>query len=197
MEATTQMTAIGAVKVGGAKANAITTTKAAVGAKSALASSGGVSLKGAVGSTAATAAQSAATAGSATVVGKAATASTLGLSGGEAGPIGASGAASVAFHSTASGTTHGTFWSSLGAHLGLLTKGSAVAVKSSLLAKSLAAAGLTLAGAVVVAHAGIAPGLQGSLSAVPSWTTGQSILGQIQAGLSGSGSAGGGIQVGL
>jgi hypothetical protein len=76
-------------------------------------------------------------------------------------------------------------------------KGAGVAVKASLLAKSLAVVGLGVAGLVVAAHVGSIGAAQGTLSLVPSWSSGPSLLGSLHAGLSGSGSGGAGLNLGL
>jgi hypothetical protein len=85
----------------------------------------------------------------------------------------------------------------LGARLSGIVKTGPVAVKGSLVVKGLVAVGVALAGLAVAAHTGDVSGAQATISALPTWTSGQSILAHVQAGLSGGGSGGSSIQLGF
>jgi hypothetical protein len=76
-------------------------------------------------------------------------------------------------------------------------KGVVLGLKSSLAVKSMAAVGLAVAGLAVAAHTGVVPAAQGSISLVPAWSSGPSLASQLQAGLSGSGSGGASLHLGL
>jgi hypothetical protein len=119
-----------------------------------------------------------AAAGKATIGSASATGAHVGAS------VGASGAA--AGNSAGSATASG------------MAKGAALALKGSLVAKSLAVVGVGVAGLVVAAHVGVIPA-QGTVSLIPTWSSGTSLLGHLQAGLSGSssGSGSGNITLGL
>jgi hypothetical protein len=82
------------------------------------------------------------------------------------------------------------------AHLGGVLKTGTVAVKSSLALKVLVGVGAGLAGLAIAAHSGDVSVAQATVSAVPTWTHGQTILSHIQAGLGGGASGGAGINLG-
>jgi hypothetical protein len=83
----------------------------------------------------------------------------------------------------------------IGMHLGMKPPAAVLAVKTSLLAKALAAVSLGVVGVVVAAHTGALPTAQAGLSAVPSWSAGSSLVAHLQAGLGLQGS--GGARIGL
>jgi len=189
MEANTELTAHGVVQMSATKTNAIGAAKASIGTQADVVKSG------------ATVAKSTAALGSGGVHAASASTGTAMASGSVAGN--ASGGLAVAPTTSAgsSGTAatgasaHPSLVAHLTARLGAATKTATVALKGSLAAKSVALAAVGVAGFVVAAHTGVVPGAQASISLVPSWSSGQSLLGGLQAGLSGSGS--GGIQLGL
>lgn len=76
------------------------------------------------------------------------------------------------------------------AHFGAVAKTGTTAIKASFGVKALVAVGVGLAGLVVAAHAGDVSGVQATISSVPSWTSGPTILGHMQAVLGGGASAG-------
>jgi hypothetical protein len=78
--------------------------------------------------------------------------------------------------------------------LSALGSGGLVA-KVSATAKALVIVGGVAATVALLAQTGVAPGLSSALSIVPTWAQGSNLLGQLQAGLSGNGS--GGISIGL
>jgi len=189
MQANTELTAHGAAKLSETKTNVIGTAKASAGVHADPVKSGATLAKSATGSSSvgvhATAASAVSAPASASATGNA----VASLGGGSTAAAGSSGSA-------ATGTSaHAGLLAQLTGRLGVMTKSAGVALKGSLAAKSLAVAAVGLAGLVVAAHTGVAPGAQASLSLVPSWSSGQSLLGGLQAGASGSGS--GGIQIGL
>lgn len=108
---------------------------------------------------------------------------------------------------TGSGSTgssvggHASFWgsikASLGGHLSGMAKAGTLAVKGSLTAKTLVAVGVAVAGLTVAAHTGDVSTAQVAVQSVPTWTSGASLLGHIQAGLGGGASGGAGINLGL
>jgi hypothetical protein len=106
--------------------------------------------------------------------------------------------ASAATASASGGvSTHAAAGSALAAKLGGLGALATASAKGTIAVKALAVAGVALAGLIVAAHVSNAAGLQASLSVVPSWTGGQSLMAQLQAGLSGQGSGGLGLNLGL
>jgi len=112
----------------------------------------------------------------------------------------AGGAASGSTASTSAGTAGSTTAS---AHatgsvsVSAMATKAGVALKGSLFAKSIAMVGLGLAGVVLAAHTGALPQAQGTLSMVPVWSSGPTLLSHFQTGLSGGGSGGLGINLGL
>jgi hypothetical protein len=189
MEANTELTAHGAVRMSATKTNATGAAKASIGTQAKVVSSG------------AAAAKSTAVTGSGAVHPAVASTGSEMASGGVAGNAsgvlgGGSTTATGSSGSTGSGVTaHSSLVAHLTARLGAATKTAGVALKGSLAAKSLAVVAVGVTGLVVAAHTGVVPGAQAAISLVPSWSSGQSLLGGLQAGLSGNGS--GGIQVGL
>jgi len=189
MQANTELTAHGAVQMSATKTNATGVAKASLGttAKASKSVTAMAKSTAALGSGGAHVA--AASTGSGAVSGS--------VAGNAAGSIGvASTTAAGASGSTATGASaHPSLVAHLAAQLGAVTKTVGITLKGSLAAKSLAVAAVGIAGFVVAAHTGVVPGAQASLSLIPSWSSGQSLLGGLQAGLGGSGS--GGIQIGL
>jgi len=119
------------------------------------------------------------------------TATTSGsLAGSASAGVGTGAAATSVTSASAAASAHGSFVGHVTARLGPMLKSWGVALKGSLAAKSFAVGAIGLAGLVVAAHSGVAPGAQASLSLVPSWSSGPSLLGGLQAGVGGSGSAG-------
>ncbi len=74
--------------------------------------------------------------------------------------------------------------------IGWAAKVGAIAAKGSLAAKVVAVASVGVAGLVIAAHTGAAPGVETALSAVPVWSHGHSLLSQVQAGIQGGASGG-------
>jgi hypothetical protein len=99
--------------------------------------------------------------------------------------------------SGASGTATGSAHVSGSSSVSAMASKVGVALKGSLFAKSIAVVGLGVAGLVVAAHTGAIPQAQGTLSLVPLWSSGPTLFGHLQAGLSGGGSGGLGINLGL
>lgn len=106
--------------------------------------------------------------------------------------------------SGSTGTTvggHASFWgsikASLGGHVAGVAKAGTLAVKGSLTAKTLVAAGVALAGLTIAAHTGDVSTAQIAVTSVPTWSSGPTVLGHLQAVLGGGASAGAGIHLGL
>ncbi len=74
--------------------------------------------------------------------------------------------------------------------IGWAAKVGAIAAKGSLAAKVVAVASVGVAGLIIAAHTGAAPGVETALSAVPVWSHGHSLLSQVQAGIQGGASGG-------
>jgi hypothetical protein len=189
MHANSELTVHGAVQASVTKTNAMGTAKASVGTSAELVKSGTAAAKSTAvsGSSGAhvTIASTKSGMTSASVAGNASGS----LGGGSTTAAGSSGV------SSAGASAHPGLTAQLTGRLSAMTKSAGIALKGSLAAKSLAVATVGLAGLAVAAHTGVVPGVQASLSLIPSWSSGQSLLGGLQAGLSGSGS--GGIQIGL
>ncbi|NNN17119.1 MAG: hypothetical protein HKL79_01975 [Thermoplasmata archaeon] len=69
--------------------------------------------------------------------------------------------------------------------IGWAAKASAVIAKGGVVAKALAVASVGVAGLVIAAHTGVAPGVETALSGVPAWTHAQSVLSQLQSDIQG------------
>jgi hypothetical protein len=124
-----------------------------------------------------------------TATGKAAAA---GAGAGSTAPGGGSGALSG--HAAVVAPAHAGIRTWFPAHVGMKPP-VALALKTSLMAKSLAVASAGVVGVVVAAHTGVLPAAQIGLSAVPTWSSGSSLVAHLQAGLGLRGS--GGLWVGL
>jgi hypothetical protein len=119
------------------------------------------------------------------------------LHSGEAPATGAMKASAATTSASGGASTHAAAGSALVAKLGGLGALATASAKGSIAVKALAVAGVALAGLVVAAHVSGAAGLQATLSVVPTWTGGQSLMAQLQSGLGGQGSGGVGLHLGL
>jgi hypothetical protein len=201
MEANTTEMADGAVRAKGTGAGLTDATKGGAAAKAGLPASSVAAARAAPESMAAgTAHFASAPVASAAVgltTGASVAAGTAGSGTGAASALSSAGSvgSNTAGHATFNALK--TLKVSAGVHLGGIVKTGAVAIKGSLVAKCLVVAGVSLAGVVVAAHTGDVSAAQATVSAVPTWTSGQSILAHAQAGLNGGGSGSAGIRFGF
>jgi hypothetical protein len=110
-----------------------------------------------------------------------------------------SAAGSAGAHGGATASAHIGIRTLVGAHVGMKAPAVTLVLKASALAKSLAVVSLGVVGVVVAAHTGVVPAAQVGLSAVPTWSSGPSLVAHLHAGLGGRIGLGGsgGVQLGL